>query len=398
MEQETREVFTFYTPQLNVSFMIETIKEELGNDILFFHEESNSIEITLKNQHFIKVFYTTLHEEGKLMEKQIDRLYRSIERIETDQQAIKRNLLYQITLFQAAYIFEFNYEKKQRNDAIIPLMEIADKTSSLIFWERGDISDSYGDIIFSKDGFSEVDTFYPLEEFPIANYSLGLDEEQLKRVRKSMKILRYKDIYVPNSIPTVSKERWTLFRSEEEIAKRCIALCVSALYADCILNQKWDNAKAYAYVEAMISLFHVQAYFSNQEIEFLNQLHPQEDECMFHYQHFEACFVLLWALGYADKLYYPSNRCDVSFIVRQIFSYDSLEHMVEQASMRSHSDILDAVDLVYKYEWACKDALKRGFEIPGDLDPLVVEERHRALNWIINYGAVSWDDVSIELN
>jgi Domain of unknown function (DUF4272) len=69
---------------------------------------------------------------------------------------------------------------------------------------------------------------------------------------------------------------------------------------------------------------------------------------------------------------------------------------IEDSELRPIGDILDQVDLIYRYHWAVRNARLKGQQIPADLDPGVTEERHYALNWLIGYLEQAWDDVSTD--
>jgi hypothetical protein len=81
---------------------------------------------------------------------------------------------------------------------------------------------------------------------------------------------------------------------------------------------------------------------------------------------------------------------------------------VENARLRSKSEIMDAADLTMRQHWAVRDAAINERQVPVDLDwtgdaeriyvpgcPAagVVAERHRALNWLIRFGDADWDAV-----
>ncbi|MDR0379511.1 MAG: DUF4272 domain-containing protein [Candidatus Accumulibacter sp.] len=57
------------------------------------------------------------------------------------------------------------------------------------------------------------------------------------------------------------------------------------------------------------------------------------------------------------------------------------------------NEILDEADIVYRYDWACIDAMLKKEPAPAGLDGEVVQERRRMLNWLINYETAAWDDV-----
>ena len=69
---------------------------------------------------------------------------------------------------------------------------------------------------------------------------------------------------------------------------------------------------------------------------------------------------------------------------------------INDAKLRPLSDIPDQADLIYRYQWAVRDAQIKGQPISAALSPDVTDESHHALNWLIGYLEQAWDDVSAD--
>lgn len=69
---------------------------------------------------------------------------------------------------------------------------------------------------------------------------------------------------------------------------------------------------------------------------------------------------------------------------------------IETARLRSLSVIRREQDKVYNLNWACRDAAINGKKTPKSINPEVVQERHHALNWLVNDDGEDWDDVSTD--
>lgn len=393
--EKVKEVLSFYTPYANVERMVAALKVVLQADLQSFKQQNSCITIYLRNQEYIRIPYVTMESEQEVFQKQIQRLYASIHKKKCENIMIQQNLLYQIALFKAAYVFEFNYDEDRRDEKILPLMEIADQMDALIFWETGDVSDSYGDVILSKDGKSEVAIFNPVDGFDLANRSLGLTELQMKRIHRSMTILRYKGIYAPNTIAPPFDEQMYIFQDPQDIMKRCVACMLLAIYSDFLLTHQGNAMLAYEDVEKMIRLYHASPYFTIQEIEYLNDTHPSAEKIHQYQGYYECCYSLLWVLGFVENLYFPSALCSDSLVVRTIFNYDSMEKLVEAIHIRSKSELLDALDLAQRYVWACEDAKKLNFQMPAGLLHDVVKLRYLALAWLVS--DEPWDEITCTL-
>jgi hypothetical protein len=73
------------------------------------------------------------------------------------------------------------------------------------------------------------------------------------------------------------------------------------------------------------------------------------------------------------------------------------EEFIRDAKLLSADEILDATDLIYRYDWVCVNSRLNGKLAPAGLDASVVYERHYALNWLTGYlDKADWDDVTTE--
>ena len=77
-----------------------------------------------------------------------------------------------------------------------------------------------------------------------------------------------------------------------------------------------------------------------------------------------------------------------------IASCDNFEELMQNVKMRNPSKILDKADLLFRMDWACVNARLNG-ELPsGNLNPDVVVEQHKGINWLIGaFDAEDWDKV-----
>lgn len=387
------EVLSFYTPYADIDRMEEALSTVLQEEITVMKRNSQSFYLQLQHQEYLQIPFVSTQSDPETFRKQIQRLYASSAKLPCHNPFIKQNLLYQVALFRAAYVFTFNYEENHRDEKILPLMEIADLMDALIFWETGDISDSYGDVILNKKGKSEVSVFNPVDGFDITNKALGLDETIMKRIHHSLSVLRYKGIYAPTNIAPPFDNKMYIFQGVEEISKRAVACMLLGAYSEFLLSHQGNAMLAYEHIEKTVRAFHASPYFTIREIEYLNERKPKKADVHVYEGYFECAFTLLWILGFIDTLYFPSALCSNHMVMKTILDLGSVENMVENAKMRSKSELLDALDLTQRYAWACQDAGKLGFQMPAGLLYDVVRLRHRTLNWVIAMQDFSWDEV-----
>ena len=109
--------------------------------------------------------------------------------------------------------------------------------------------------------------------------------------------------------------------------------------------------------------------------------------------HVEALWALLWALSLVDELDFGVGCGErVTPLVPDLF--DPSEgygpaHVRAEAELRNADELRDALDLARCVTWGLGDSdLSVGFS-PGEVEPYVVWERRRALEWL--HGA-DWDE------
>lgn len=388
------ETLSFYTPYADIQRMRKALQTVLHDDITAFRDGAQSFHLRIKANEYIDVPYVSTQTDHKIFQAQIQRLYSSSARLPCNNPYVKQNLLYQIALFRAAYVLTFNYEADHRDEKIIPLMEIADQMDALIFWETGDISDSYGDIIINGKGVSEVSVFNPVDGFEITNRTLGLTEEAMKRIHRSMTILRYKGVYAPTNIAPPYGSSMHLFQSDEEIAKRAIACTLIAVYSSLLMSSNGNVKSSYKETEKMIKTFKATPFFTFKEIEYLNDPQPISEIIHSHLMCYECAYTLLWALGIFDHLYFPDSYSNGNLIVKTVMKFRSTDKLIHKSKLRSKEELLDALDLVQRYAWAVQDAKHLSFQMPAGMIYEVVQERYKTLSWMISEREMPWDDIS----
>ena len=105
----------------------------------------------------------------------------------------------------------------------------------------------------------------------------------------------------------------------------------------------------------------------------------------------ECTQVLAWALGLLETLPEPSAICNGGQITRVML--ENAQRDPATLRPRPAAELLDQLDLHFRLHWLTTEArLGRRAAVP-DVDPGVVLERHRALNWLVRLEDADWDDV-----
>lgn len=210
--------------------------------------------------------------------------------------------------------------------------------------------------------------------------------EALQRKERSETVLRSEGVPVNKFLPVIETEKTAKRRTKEEVAYRALALLVVAAKG---------GGLEQALVEKFIADYGLRRHFTPKETVFLKTASPSEDELNEFVWRYEAAWVMLWALGYVEKLEKPIATCDVTRAVR-FMRERSTKQFLADAKLRSAGEILDQADRIYRYHWAVVDARVSGKNAPADLEPGVAMERHHALNWLFGYMDQDWDDITTD--
>ena len=99
---------------------------------------------------------------------------------------------------------------------------------------------------------------------------------------------------------------------------------------------------------------------------------------------YEAYWSLVWALGLVDNLSDASTVCDCEKAIRLVGDCDCYETFQQNCKPRDVEEILDMLDLYYRYDWAVTEKRLNPDTPIGNLNPDVVVERRRGLEWLIS--------------
>jgi Domain of unknown function (DUF4272) len=233
----------------------------------------------------------------------------------------------------------------------------------------------------APDGAILVD---PATGDPEPGAELPYPDDALQRKTATERALAVRGIAVPRSLPPVVAEVEVEVRPASEVADRCRALFACAVRAESItagqtLATSDIGVRVPGALEAM----------SPSERRFFEARSPDRQAVLNHVWRYEALAALLWAVHAQPALPFPERLCDVPKIAKTMLDAGSLPN----ARARDAREVLDTLDLHYRIHWATTEARLKNFAPPAGVDPGVVVERHRALNWLTRWADADWDDV-----
>lgn len=112
----------------------------------------------------------------------------------------------------------------------------------------------------------------------------------------------------------------------------------------------------------------------------------------------EALLVLLWALDVIEQMPGLNEQCNNSDFQRVLppFADVSVSQFINAATRRSDEVLFDLADELLSAHWEARDAQIHGRPVPVNLDIEIIQERHHAINWVIGYGGLPWDEVTTD--
>jgi hypothetical protein len=211
-------------------------------------------------------------------------------------------------------------------------------------------------------------------------------DESAARKARSEAILAREEVPFIAHLPMLETVAQTRFRSTEAAADRAICL---------LLVSGMGETGDYNLMHPFIDEWSARPHLSPAERAFLDSREPtQHDRVQFSWR-YEGLSALVWSLGFPHEIGRPDHIADVGALVGMMRDLGP-DRFRANARLRDGAEILDVLDLTYRYHWAVVDARLNGRQAPAGLDGGVVMERHYALNWLTSYGDQDWDDVSTD--
>jgi len=223
----------------------------------------------------------------------------------------------------------------------------------------------------------------------------------IERKERSERFLRERGVLINPNLPRIEDENEAKFRTPEEMLKRGIcALMTTQIAMDCLSDEDGDIKESAEFFGGMICRFGLEDELTEDEMPFFALMEndeelPDEQTASNMAWRVEMCFPLFWACGLCSELPYPGEVSNfVGELAQKIMPCESFDELKKLLNPRSKAEILDEADLIFRMDWACVEARIKGAEPSGGLNPDVVVERHKGLNWIVGaYDSEDWDSV-----
>ena len=218
--------------------------------------------------------------------------------------------------------------------------------------------------------------------------------DAVERKRKNNEKISKMGIPICETLPVLDDKIKKHFKSLDEICKRAITSFFSVQLA-CDLNHGANYQQSRSFFLGLLNTYHVQDYLILEEKNLFNGNCTQKDIINMTWS-YECYWSLVWALGLVDNREFVPNRiCDCNKAIQLVKESKTYEDFKNKCHLRDLDEILDALDLHYRYHWACVEKRINPNTFIGDLNPDVVFERRRGLEWLFSEKE-DWYDISLD--
>lgn len=324
-------------------------------------------------------------------------LYNFVAGLPCHNEEVKQLLLAKITTLNCE--FSLSLDRGEAKGLREMIAYLADSFDAVLFVQPGTVIsrakaqhflDKHLDLLLDQEGNCDVAA---LEVQVNASFSDGqralITPDQTDRKERNEAFLVSRNIKVNKYLPCIESEAATTIRSAHAVAERVTALAVTNLVA----TNQFTGEEAIHYLDQ----YQLSSLMTPKEKAFL--ANPSDQQKVQETWKCEGIYVLLWAMGKVDELPFPDALCNLSNIspvdYPVIPGRDPVGYIQAIDTIRSKHEIMNANDLYYRFYWTCVDARLNGRDA-GDLIGSVVYERLYALNWLIGYLDLAWDDVSCD--
>lgn len=212
---------------------------------------------------------------------------------------------------------------------------------------------------------------------------------QLRKAR-SIAMLEQRGIPTLDWLPVIGEVEESHRRTTEEVARRALALAIVATKGSGHATDPPEDVAAF--IPGLVDRYGVTPDLTPDERIFMDTSEPREFDYVQFAWRYEACWALMWSLGFVDRLEFPAGICDISVLIAIIMDRGR-DGFIADADLRPQAAIFDETDFIFRLHWATRDADLKGGAVEG-VEPGVVMERHHALNWLADESDIGWDDVS----
>ncbi|MBQ8927235.1 MAG: DUF4272 domain-containing protein [Oscillospiraceae bacterium] len=193
--------------------------------------------------------------------------------------------------------------------------------------------------------------------------------------------IRARGIGVFEGLPVLPSANEVRCKGLDAVCRRAVASLLMTQIAMEISREQYGNVSFFV---DKLKAYGVMGALNAKEQRLVSGMFSAQDVLDVVWE-YECCWALDWTLGLVEDISDAGSICDCERAIGLVASCRGSEEFRSRCTMRSTEEILDMLDLYYRYHWACVQHRHIDPQLPvGDLNEEVVFERRRGLEWLIS--------------
>lgn len=201
---------------------------------------------------------------------------------------------------------------------------------------------------------------------------------------KNNKFLKKIGVTYNEHLPCIEYDSESEMKDVDSICKRAIACLLSIQVAgDVNSGNSYEESKEM--FGDLLKVYGVENHLLDIEKRIFENKFDSQDLIDVDWE-YECYWALVWALGLIDSSEFkiPDAVCDCIKAVSLVSTCESFDEFKNKVRIRTKEEILSMLDLYYRYHWACVQKRINPKTNIGKLNPDVVVERRRGLEWLFS--------------
>ena len=202
-----------------------------------------------------------------------------------------------------------------------------------------------------------------------------------ERKNRSIEILQTQNVPFIEHLPLRYETNEVIPRDKKEVIERLACSFTSIMCALSISKGEYtDEDREYMTQDFLSAKYHALELLTPMEQQVIAGTISEAGAINAVWK-YEAVWALLWALGVVEELSFPNQICDCDLVMGTMERFKNLDDFMANTTLRPMEEILQALDLHYRYHWAAVNACVNGSD-PAGIDEGIVMERRAGLEWL----------------
>ena len=213
-------------------------------------------------------------------------------------------------------------------------------------------------LVRDEEKWDFSDFIPPLSEKMFENFEQT--KEDADRMERNIKLMEKDKLPFYDKMEVNISEKDVKIRKKWEIIRKVVVIVITRIAAQTFLEKKENMLKNLSdIIEIFEKKYQFKEFLTKREREFLENKKENYQLNVEFYFRLETAQTLLWVLS-IDKLPDLNNFSDLAEII-EILENENLKSFARKCEIRSKNKILDALDYMYRLNWANVEVKLNGY-------------------------------------